>query len=599
MKFLHPESYEIPFRPVFEVYQAAVWTGAAIFAVGYGMMSSFPPAGVTVVAAVAAGTMAVYRGLQAWPRLQEKKRLTGSGLESITLTDLKKKMKPGHTWVGKGFTWTSHETQLLHDLIQTHPEKWLPKEANEKGAHWIHGVGKEEDRYIPTSYFDGMTLIAGTTGAGKTRYFDLLVSQAILRGEAVVILDPKGDKDLREKARRTCIAMGYPDKFLAVLPSHPEISARINPLANFNRTTEPAGRVSSLIPSETGSDPFTAFGWQVLNNISQGLFFIGETLTLKKLKKYAVGGVEDLLIKVLRKHFGESMENWESMASPYIKKHKGREAEALIDFYRKEIETEHPISEMESLIAQHEHNRDHLSKMIASLLPLLNQLTSGAIGELLSPEVSPDDKRPITDLGRAIANKQVLYIGLDSLSDKLVGSAIGAVILADLAAVAGDRYNYQGDNLDPVNIFVDEAAEIVNDPLIQLLNKGRGAKMRVLLATQTFADFEARFGSTAKARQALGNLNNMFSLRVLDEGTQQYIAEGLPEVYIRTFSANYRHSVGDNPQEGMDAGYGESLGRETVPLFPRPMLGRLPDLHYVARLTGGAFIKARLPLIQD
>ena len=62
-----------------------------------------------------------------------------------------------------------------------------------------------------------------------------------------------------------------------------------------------------------------------------------------------------------------------------------------------------------------------------------------------------------------------------------------AELLADLASVAGDRYNYGLDNR-PVNIFVDEAAEVINDPCIQLLNKGRGAKFRLFIATQTFAE---------------------------------------------------------------------------------------------------------------
>ena len=61
--------------------------------------------------------------------------------------------------------------------------------------------------------------------------------------------------------------------------------------------------------------------------------------------------------------------------------------------------------------------------------------------------------------------------------------------------MAADLYNYGVENR-PVNIFIDEAA----DPFIQLINKGRGAKMRCVIATQTFADFAARTGSEAKAR---------------------------------------------------------------------------------------------------
>ncbi|MGZ8157631.1 MAG: TraM recognition domain-containing protein [Methylobacter sp.] len=65
-------------------------------------------------------------------------------------------------------------------------------------------------------------------------------------------------------------------------------------------------------------------------------------------------------------------------------------------------------------------------------------------------------------------------------------------------------------------MFVDEAAEVINDPFIHVLNKGRGAKIRLFIATQTFADFTARTGSQDKARQVLGNVNNLIALCIMD-----------------------------------------------------------------------------------
>jgi hypothetical protein len=47
-------------------------------------------------------------------------------------------------------------------------------------------------RWLPIAHSAGHLLIVGTTGAGKTRLLDLLVNQAVRRGAAVVILDPKG-----------------------------------------------------------------------------------------------------------------------------------------------------------------------------------------------------------------------------------------------------------------------------------------------------------------------------------------------------------------------------------------------------------------------
>jgi len=47
--------------------------------------------------------------------------------------------------------------------------------------------------------------------------------------------------------------------------------------------------------------------------------------------------------------------------------------------------------------------------------------------------------RPTANTGHIIEKNQVAYIGLDSLSDGIVGSTIGSILLADLAAVADNK----------------------------------------------------------------------------------------------------------------------------------------------------------------
>lgn len=131
-------------------------------------------------------------------------------------------------------------------------------------------------------------------------------------------------------------------------------------------------------------------------------------------------------------------------------------------------------------------------------------------------------------MSKIIRGNKVVYIGLDSLADSTVGSAIEFHhARPDLAAVAGDRYNYGIEPLTPVNLFIDEAAEVLNQPAIQLMNKGGGADFRVTIATQTFADFASRLGIENKARQVLANTNNKIALRVLDSETQHGL-QGMP-----------------------------------------------------------------------
>jgi conjugal transfer pilus assembly protein TraD len=235
--------------------------------------------------------------------------------------------------------------------------------------------------------------------------------------------------------------------------------------------------------------------------------------------------------------------------------------------------------------------------MVASLLPVMTMLTSGPLEGLLSPDASPiEDSRPITDLGRIIARQQVAYIGLDALSDGPVATMIGLLLLSDLTAVAGERYN-QGIPPTPVNIFIDEAAEIINDPAIQLLNKGRGAGIRMTIATQTIADFTARLGSEAKTLQVLGNVNNLLALRVQDAETQRYVTQNLPTFRRKTILRTLGNAtLGPDPHL-FTGNLGERLIEEDADLVPSALLGQLADLHYFGKLAGGRVIKGRIPLL--
>lgn len=188
-------------------------------------------------------------------------------------------------------------------------------------------------------------------------------------------------------------------------------------------------------------------------------------------------------------------------------------------------------------------------------------------------------------------------MGLDSLSDAIVGSAIGSMFLADLASVAGDRYNFGVDNR-PVNVFIDEAAEVINDPFIQILNKGRGAKLRCYIATQTFADFVARTGNEAKARQVLGNINNIICLRIKDAETQEYIAEQMPKIRVRKVMIQQGTANHQGNPLVFTGSAAERLDEEEVEMVPPALLGQLPNFEYFGLLSGGRIVKGRYPVVE-
>lgn len=561
------------------------------------------PYHVGIVLSFVCSFFGLLRGVSAWKRSRDINRIYLSGKQFIKLPEMirvgERSSKKNSLWLGTGFQWTDVESVKMHALINQGIVSQFGKNIlNKEGAYWLHGLAKEADIYTDLANLVGHTLIVGTTRVGKTRMLDLLIAQAILRGEPVIIIDPKGDHGLARNAQRMCEAVGQPDKFIFFNPAHPDKSICIDPMRNWNRKTELASRIASLIPSETGADPFAAFGWKVLNDIINGLIASGTRPNLLHLRQYIEGGPDELLLKALRKHFQKHITDWESKISQYIKKYKGNLALSCIVFYREVVSLEAKSVDLEGLISTFEHNREHFQKMIASLIPILSMLTSDPLKDLLSPEFEPGHEHEITDNAKAINSDKVLYIGLDSLADGTVGSAIGSLLLADLTAVAGDRYNYGVNSIKPVNLFVDEAAEVINHPTIQLMNKGGGALFRVTIATQTFADFASRLGDENKARQVLANTNNKIAMRILDSETQQYIAEGIPKIKARSMSVMYDHSI-DADMNDNNAGYRESAALEEADLIPPAILSELPPLHYFARLSGGKTIKGRIPILNE
>jgi conjugal transfer pilus assembly protein TraD len=533
----------------------------------------------------------------AYTQAMRMKRLTNQTIEHMPLMDLIQRFEAhrDQLFLGNGFEWSVQHAQWAHEILGG------GRLGETLDAGWLHGLDSHPgDLYLPIRDTQGHMLLVGTTGAGKTRTFDLLITQAVLRGEAVIIIDPKGDRDLESAAARAVEAKRSGDELIVFHPAHPETSVRLDPLRNFNRPSELSSRISGAIPSSQPSDPFKAFSQRALDQMIQGLLFLNERPTLRELRRILEGGPDRLALKVLEVHLREALgPAWKTrLPQGFRGRSTGQAVTFLASFYREQVAAQHPSLILEGVLSLFEHDRNHFGKMVAALLPVMTMLTSGPLESLLSPDVNDrDDLRPITDLGTLIRRGQVAYIGLDALSDGPIAAMIGSILLADLAAVAGDRYN-EGATERPVNIFIDEASEVVNDACIQLLNKGRGAGIRMTLATQTLADFTARMGSEAKTLQILGNINSLIALRVQDADTQRYITRNLPTFRRRTIMRTLGNASNAQDPSNFTGNLGERLIEEESDRFPAALLGQLPDLQYLGKLSNGRIIKGRIPLIR-
>lgn len=628
-------------RPNFEMRQSLAWFGGIVIYMLYGMYTDMT--GATIGCQICCAGMGLWKFRQAVRRFHMTMRLAGTPLPFVDFEELKRIINdPVHKkdmWLGKGFAWGPTQTKRITELLKrdwhrTYKEAlgafyvtrflkkhlWLTifrpfkalhiykeeqkRVSDAQGQQWIHGVGDgENDIFQPVSHSEGHTLIIGTTGSGKTRCFDLLISQCILRNETVFIIDPKGDRDLRDKAKRACDELGRGDRFVSFHPAHPQSSIRINLLANWTRPSEIASRISALMQSggNNDNDPFKNFAFGALNAVCSGLCNVYRSPTLKNLKHYlagtSVGLVVEAINSYLRKANPDKVPELEKSLQNLKKKDPESIANALVEFYLRNGPSD---ADMDDLVNMFTHNREHFSKMITSLLPILTKLTSGVLGDMLSPneELGEQSKNEWSDTNELIRGNYVVYVGLDSLSDTEVGQAIGSMFLSDLACVAGARYNFEDTSKGrTVNIFVDEAAEVVNQPFLQILNKGRGAKLKLFVATQTYSDFVAKMGSKDKATQLLGNLNNKICLRCIDPQTQQFVTDSLPKTKIQAIQRT--RSVSMNSSDPIPSGgqAAERLAEEEVPIFTPELLGMLPNLEFIATLSGGHIYKGRYPLI--
>ncbi len=605
-------TYEDPFRPIFEYHALSGWLATALIASAAPLFSTFPAPlfyGLSAFCCVMAGL----RALGAIRIGRRQRALNGQTLTYMTRAQLREKCRariargePPAVFLGYGFAWTQEHAQLAHQMVRHDPSRVVVPENVDMGQPWLHGIGmgQEEEIWVPLDHLKGGTLLVGTTRAGKSRTLDSIIAQCVDRGECVICFDPKGDPDLMNSMKRACEENGRPNDFVYLHPAWAEKSVRLDPLASFSRATELASRIAALIPSESGSDPFKQHSQMVLTSLCEGLLMINRKPTLKLLYSYISSGPEGLVVKAAEAYFTKHLPDWRVGVEPYLRRAKGRSSReyaiAYIAYYREVVQESLPSVALEGLFHDFEHDRTHQQKMTASLHPVLKQLCADPLGDLLSPNPHADDPRPITDFASIIRNRQCAYIGLDSLSDPMVGSCLGSVFISDLAAMAGARYNYQDvAKLPPINIIVDELAELIgNERLLQIANKGAGAGTKIIFATQTLADISAKLGSPDKARQVLGNLNNVVSLRCLDGETQEYLCEAMPKTYVKHLE--YAQSTDTSTNSLIDFKYrvSESLKETEVPLVQPPHLGCLPNLEFWARVSGGRVIKARIPILQ-
>ncbi|MEQ1601348.1 MAG: type IV conjugative transfer system coupling protein TraD [Methylophilaceae bacterium] len=521
-----------------------------------------------------------------------------------------------------------HRARLLeldHDHENSHAfMQWFTRQTR-KHAWWnpvtplppvggdpiIHGLEPNEYK-ITMDLVEraGHMVILGTTRVGKTRLAEVLITQDIRRGDVVIVFDPKGDADLMIRCYIEATLAGR--EFFMFHLGHPDVSARYNPIGNFSRTTEVSTRIAGQLPGEGQSAAFKEFVWRFVNVIARARTTLGYRPDYSMIYEDAVN-IDKLALEYFTFWLNKKRPDWKNeleeiqldktQLQQITKSGRALEAMHIVE-YLKANNLHDPIAD--GLVSILSNDRSYFEKLVSSLYPLLEKLTTGKTAQILSPQYDDlQDSRPIFDWMSVIERGAVVYIGLDSLSDYEVAGAVGNAMFADLTSIAGQIYKFeQGYGLSSaplkrkISIHADEFNELIGDEFIPLLNKAGGAGFQVTVYTQTWADVEARIGDKAKASQISGNLNTLIMMRVKNKETAEILTNQLPAInLIRAIQASSAaDSSDDRDVLSFTSKNEDRISSETAEMLHPADLVQLPKGQAFALIEGGQLYKIRLPL---
>lgn len=648
----HP--LEVLLRPPVELWSGTVALSAGIICgTAPSTLMMTPSVGYTSAAILAGlGLYRLNQGTQILKYQRNLKRLPRFAMSSSQIPCYR-----NHLYLGQGFKLGQKHTQRLKDTLSPAAKRYLEPSKiysairkferdveNTKlqalakltskdhvlnpfrplppigGNPAIHAVElNEEEVLLPMSERVGHTLVLGTTRVGKTRLAEILIEQDIRRGDGpVIVFDPKSDAGLLTRMYMAAKRMGREDDFYVFHLGFPDISARYNAVGNFARITEVASRISGQLSSEGNSAAFKEFAWRFINIVARALVSLGQRPDYNNILRY-VTDIEPLFCEYLEWWLPRNAEQgWvedindmthdaekQYKSNPRLAKHANARTEALRK-YVEQMGVSDPI--VLGLLSALRYDRTYFDKLVASLLPLLEKLTTGKIGKLIAPDYfDVNDDRPIFDWTQIIRKRGIVYVGLDAMTDTEVASAVGNSMFSDLVSTSGMIYKHgfqhgmldgKANAMPKICLHADEFNELMGDEFLPMVNKSGGSGMQITAYTQSRGDIEARLGNAAKARQVEGNFNNLIMLRVKEKDTAELLTNQLPEVEISQKMTVSGASDSSDTENNIDftSSTQDRISMLRVPMLEPSHVTALPKGQAFCLLDGGHLWKVRFPL---
>jgi conjugal transfer pilus assembly protein TraD len=320
---------------------------------------------------------------------------------------------------------------------------------------------------IPVGYESGShTLVVGATGAGKTVSEAWIACRLIEEGHGAVVIDPKGDRMLREQLTLSAKRMNA--RFLEWTPDGP---LAYNPYANGSET-EIADKALS---GEVFTEPhYLRQAQRYLGHAVRAMQAAGVDVTPISLMSALDPRELDVLARSLPAQAAEETQRYLDSLSDRQKRDLGGVRDRL------------------SILAE-----------------------SDARAWL-----DPSEERELLDIEAAVRQRAVVYFRLDSDRRPLLAAMLASAIVSDLIALVA---RLQGGPI-PTVVLIDEFSAVAAEHVARLFGRGRSAGISLILGTQELADLKSA-GDGALKEQTLGNVAAVVAHRQNVPESAELIAE--------------------------------------------------------------------------
>lgn len=314
----------------------------------------------------------------------------------------------------------------------------------------------------------GHALVVGATGSGKTVTQTWMATHAIERGMAAIVLDPKGDRAMREHVRRAAADAGR--DFLEWTPDGDRV---YNPFA--------LGGASEIADKALAGEQFTEPHYlrqaqRYLGHVVRALHACGVEVSLRMIVEH----MEPERLEVLARAVPEAA--------------GARATFAYLDSLSPRQRSE-----------------------LAGVRDRLAILAESDIGRWLDPQTLEAER---FDLLSAVRRRAVVYFSLDADRRPLLTQMLASAIVVDLQTAVGAL---QGSPV-PTLVVIDEFSAIAGEQVVGLFGRARSAGFSLVLGTQEISDLRLS-GHERLLERVLGNVSVLIAHRQVVPSSAELISE--------------------------------------------------------------------------